>query len=72
LPAGLSRRPLFTLGSLASISFGVVIAHHSVPLAIALENLWEAEQGAKGQAYASSSPKDSVQVRVLLPTATNW
>ena len=65
LPAGLSRRPLFTLGSLASISFGVVIAHHSVPLAIALENLWEAEQGAKGQAYASSSPKDSVQVRVL-------
>lgn len=65
LPPGLSRRPLFTLGSLASISFGVVIAHHSVPLAIALENLWEAEKDAKGQAYAHGSPKDSVQVRVL-------
>lgn len=64
-PEGLSRRPLFTLGSAATISFGVVIAHHSVPLAIALENLWQAEEEAKGHLYAHGCPKDSVQVRVL-------
>ena len=48
LPQGLSSRPLFTMGKKASISFGIVIAHHSVPLAIALEQLWAAESdGAK-------------------------
>ncbi|MEN9241886.1 MAG: hypothetical protein Q6K55_06305, partial [Thermostichus sp. DG02_3_bins_51] len=66
LPNGLSHRPLFTMGSHATISFGVVIAHHSVPLAIALENLWEAESEAKTHTDASKQKgKDAVQVRVL-------
>ncbi len=47
----LPDRPLFTLGSSATISFGIVIAHHSVPLAIALENLWSAEEEAKEHYY---------------------
>ncbi|MCJ2541566.1 type III-B CRISPR-associated protein Cas10/Cmr2 [Thermostichus vulcanus] len=64
-PPGLSRRPLFTMGSEASISFGVVIAHESVPLAIALENLWEAESEAKKHQDATGNKKDAVQVRVL-------
>lgn len=76
-PESLAKRPLFTMGSEATISFGVVIAHHSVPLAIALETLWEAEAGAKDhQAPASADEtatpdnrkparKDAVQVRVL-------
>lgn len=64
----LSKRPLFTLGKNATISFGIVIAHHSVPLAIALENLWEAEAGAKDHYYqkdGKSIQKDAVQVRVI-------
>ncbi|MGD2184408.1 type III-B CRISPR-associated protein Cas10/Cmr2 [Lusitaniella coriacea] len=61
----LANRPLFTMGQhKSSLSFGVVIAHHSVPLAIALENLWEAESGAKGYEYGTAK-KDAVQVRVL-------
>ena len=60
----LQERPLFTMGSKASISFGVVIAHHSVPLAIALENLWQAEANAK-EYECESYAKDAVQVRVL-------
>jgi len=64
-PPGLSRRPLFTMGSKATISFGVVIAHESVPLAIALENLWEAENQAKSHEDAKGHKKDAVQVRVL-------
>jgi CRISPR-associated protein Cmr2 len=65
----LPARPLFTMGQKATISFGIVIAHHSVPLAIALEQLWDAETGAK--AYRSPTPdpnfpkKNAVQVRVL-------
>ncbi len=47
-------RPLFTMGSEATISFGMVIAHHSVPLAIALESLWEAEDAAKKHEYHHS------------------
>jgi len=72
-------RPLFTMGSTATISFGIVIAHHSVPLAIALESLWEAEDAAKKHEYHHScliptkkhgekacfNKKDAVQVRVL-------
>ncbi|MBD1215509.1 MAG: type III-B CRISPR-associated protein Cas10/Cmr2, partial [Dolichospermum circinale Clear-D4] len=72
-------RPLFTMGSEATISFGIVIAHHSVPLAIALESLWEAEDAAKKHEYHHScliptekhgkkacfNKKDAVQVRVL-------
>jgi CRISPR-associated protein Cmr2 len=71
----LTKRPLFTMGRNASISFGIVIAHHSVPLAIALENLWAAEKEAKEHEYQGScrlkdrktcySKKDAVQVRVL-------
>lgn len=57
-------RPLFTMGKSATISFGVVIAHHSVPLAIALENLWEAEEGAKDHQFADQK-KDAVQLRVI-------
>jgi CRISPR-associated protein Cmr2 len=64
----LPNRPLFTLGSEATISFGIVIAHHSVPLAIALENLWEAEEEAKEHYCISNeqkSQKDAVQVRAI-------
>lgn len=74
-PENVAVRPLFTMGGNASISFGIVIAHHSVPLAIALENLWEAEDKAKEYEYQGScrledkktcfSKKDAVQVRVL-------
>jgi CRISPR-associated protein Cmr2 len=68
-PENLSKRPLFTMGKWATISFGIVIAHHSVPLAIALENLWEAEKKAKEHAYkgfdGKKVKKDAVQVRVL-------
>lgn len=62
------ERPLFTLGSAATISFGIVIAHHSVPLAIALENLWKAEEEAKEHYYIPNNKetqKDAVQVRVI-------
>ncbi len=65
----LSVRPLFTMGSVATISFGIVIAHHSVPLAIALEQMWEAEESAKEHRYidseAKQQAKDAVQVRVI-------
>ncbi|MBE9129433.1 MULTISPECIES: type III-B CRISPR-associated protein Cas10/Cmr2 [unclassified Coleofasciculus] len=73
-PAGIPKRPLFTMGSEATISFGIVIAHHSVPLAIALENLWDAEEKAKEHSYTTESKisqkkeyfqKNAVQVRVL-------
>ena len=66
---GLSKRPLFTMGSNATISFGIVIAHHSVPLAIALENMWQAEEEAKEHEYidiqGKMQAKDAVQVRVI-------
>ena len=65
---GLSR-PLFTMGRLATISFGTVIANQGVPLAIALENLWEAEAEAKEHFCTAleegKRKKDAVQVRVL-------
>ena len=76
-PPNLAKRPLFTMGNQATISFGVVIVHHSVPLAIALESLREAEGEAKkheapdkwqieGQPEKdTSSKKDAVQVRVI-------
>ncbi len=70
-----TTRPLFTMGRNATISFGIIIAHHSVPLAIALENLWEAEKKAKEHEYHHScrcqdkkacfNKKDAVEVRVL-------
>ncbi|MGK7946153.1 MAG: type III-B CRISPR-associated protein Cas10/Cmr2 [Microcystaceae cyanobacterium] len=58
-------RPLFTMGKYATISFGIVIAHHSVPLAIALESLWEAEEKAKDHLTPDQQQKDAVQVKVL-------
>ncbi|MGK7883238.1 MAG: type III-B CRISPR-associated protein Cas10/Cmr2 [Crocosphaera sp.] len=64
----LAARPLFTMGKCATISFGIVMAHHSVPLAIALENLWEAEEEAK-EHYINKNKhqtyKNAVQVRVI-------
>jgi CRISPR-associated protein Cmr2 len=64
-PENLTSRPLFTMGSKATISFGIVIAHHSVPLAIALENLWAAEEGAKEHKSPNNQIKDAVQIRIL-------
>ncbi|MBF2066494.1 MAG: type III-B CRISPR-associated protein Cas10/Cmr2 [Calothrix sp. C42_A2020_038] len=60
-----AKRPLFTMGRNATISFGVVMAHHSVPLAIALENMWGAEKEAKKYVAPNGNQKDAVQVRVL-------
>lgn len=41
---GLPNRPLFTMGSGATMSLGVVIAYKSVPLPTVLETLWGAEK----------------------------
>ena len=64
-PDNITQRPLFTMGGSATISFGIVIAHQSVPLAIALENLWAAEDRAKEYQSDESDRKDAVQVRVM-------
>lgn len=69
-PENIPERPLFTMGHKATISFGIAIAHHSVPLAITLENLWEAEKEAKEHKYHSDEKncytlKDTVQIRIL-------
>jgi CRISPR-associated protein Cmr2 len=70
----ITPRPLFTMGNTATISFGIVIAHQSVPLAIALENLWAAEAAAKEHQSIDEIPngvdkfkyrKDAVQVRIM-------
>jgi CRISPR-associated protein Cmr2 len=65
----ITSRPLFTMGNKATISFGIVIAHQSVPLAIALENLWAAEAAAKEHksedSHRKEAKKDAVQVRVM-------
>ena len=65
LPNNLAKRPLFTMGHKATISFGIVIAHHSVPMAIALDNLWEAEAQAKEHLSPDKKKKNAVQVRVI-------
>lgn len=39
----LPKRPLFTMGTGATMSMGIIIAHKSVPLPTVLEKLWEAE-----------------------------
>jgi CRISPR-associated protein Cmr2 len=68
LPHNLSSRPLFTMGENATISFGIVIANQGVPLAIALENMWEAEKAAKNHFCPNlkqNCKKNAVQVRVL-------
>jgi CRISPR-associated protein Cmr2 len=41
---GLPNRPLFTMGTGATMSAGIVIAHKSVPLPTVLEQLWRAEE----------------------------
>lgn len=66
----LSPRPLFTMGSNATLSFGIVIANQGVPLAIALENLWDAEKEAKGHKGAGQE-KDAVQIRVIYSRILN-
>ena len=56
------------MGGNATISFGIVIAHHSVPLAIALEILWSEEEEAKEhfvEADENNLKKDAVQARVM-------
>lgn len=68
-PAGLTNRPLFTMGQKATISFGITIAHQSTPMAIALEQLWEAEASAK-EHFAppqddKKQPKDAIEIRVI-------
>nr|WP_275973888.1 type III-B CRISPR-associated protein Cas10/Cmr2 [Argonema galeatum] len=66
LPEDLVDRPLFTMGTKATISFGIVIANQAVPLAIALENMWEAEkEGAKKHLSPDGKYKDAVQIRIL-------
>jgi CRISPR-associated protein Cmr2 len=65
LPNNLAKRPLFTMGHKATISFGIVIAHHSVPMAIALDNLWEAEAQAKEHLSPDKQKKNAIQVRVI-------
>ncbi|WP_227498662.1 type III-B CRISPR-associated protein Cas10/Cmr2 [Synechococcus sp. PCC 7336] len=66
---GLPHRPLFTLGHKATLSCGVIIAHHSVPLAIALSHLWEAEAAAKKHvapnSWTGDIEKDALQTRIL-------
>jgi len=62
----IDTRPLFTMGERATISFGIVIAHRSVPLAIALEQLHAAEkEGAKQHKSPNDEKKDAIQIRVL-------
>lgn len=41
---GLDNRPYFTMGTGATMSMGIVIAHKSVPLPTVLEQLWGAEK----------------------------
>jgi CRISPR-associated protein Cmr2 len=68
-PAGLTNRPLFTMGQKATISFGITIAHQSTPMAIALEQLWEAEASAKEHQAPpkddEKQPKDAIEIRVI-------
>jgi CRISPR-associated protein Cmr2 len=68
-PENVAARPLFTMGGTATISFGVVIANQGVPLAIALDNLREAEEAAKehfcSHLEKGKRKKNAVQVRVL-------
>jgi CRISPR-associated protein Cmr2 len=69
LPEGLTPRPLFTMGRKATISFGITIAHQSTPMAIALEQLWEAEASAKEHLAppkdGKKQAKDAIEIRVI-------
>ena len=71
-PAHLPKRPLFTMGTGATMSMGIVIAHKSVPLPTVLENLWDAEKeqakkmlGGQSPSGDSISPKDGLCFRVI-------
>lgn len=58
---GIPNRPLFTMGSTATLSTGVVIAHKSVPLPTVLENLWVAESDRAKEMVG----KDGICFRVI-------
>lgn len=72
---GLPDRALFTMGQGATMSLGIVIAHKSVPLPVALEALWEAEKdrakkmhGTRGISAIAKEyipPKNGLCFRVL-------
>jgi CRISPR-associated protein Cmr2 len=72
-PEGLTERPLFTMGQKATISFGMTIAHQSTPMAISLEQLWEAEASAKehlappqdAEKEPKQRAKDAIEIRVI-------
>jgi CRISPR-associated protein Cmr2 len=68
-PEGLTKRPFFTMGQKATISFGITIAHQSTPMAIALEQLWEAEVSAKEHLAppqdGKKQAKDAIEIRVI-------
>jgi CRISPR-associated protein Cmr2 len=68
-PLGLTKRPFFTMGQKATISFGITIAHQSTPMAIALEQLWEAEASAKEHRAPpqdeKQQAKDAIEIRVI-------
>jgi uncharacterized protein YjiS (DUF1127 family) len=57
------------MGQKATISFGMTIAHQSTPMAIALEQLWEAEASAKEHQAPSQDgerqAKDAIEIRVI-------
>lgn len=65
LSAEIPERPLMTMGMDATISFGVVIVNQSVPLGVALENLFCAKNDAKQHQSLDGKKKDAVEVRVL-------
>jgi CRISPR-associated protein Cmr2 len=56
----LPDRPHFTMGTGATMSMGVVIAHKSVPLPTVLESIWKAEAEAK-----KTPGKDGICFRVI-------
>jgi CRISPR-associated protein Cmr2 len=58
---GILKRPHFTMGSNATMSAGVVIAHKSVPLPTVLESLWKAESDRAKQITG----KDGICFRVI-------
>ncbi|QIR37247.1 type III-B CRISPR-associated protein Cas10/Cmr2 [Tolypothrix sp. PCC 7910] len=57
----LAKRPHFTMGSNATMSAGVVIAHKSVPLPTVLESLWTAESDRAKRI----ADKDGICFRVI-------
>lgn len=54
---GLPDRALFTMGEGATLSVGIAIAHKSVPLATALDAVWEAESDRAKQMRGSLNPE---------------